>query len=443
MKNKLQNNIPLVALVGRVNVGKSTLFNRIAKTVRSLAFDQEGVTRDYLKDTVNWHGKTFNLVDTGGLNLKKSTDPIAQHVQQRVLQLIKQADVIVFVADASIGVTSYELELAKLLNRMEKSVIIAANKADIKMAQEHLEEFRRLGTPTICPVSAAHNTGIHELLDQIVTHIPQIKTEEQTPEKACRVTLLGKPNVGKSSLMNTLVKEERSIVTDIPGTTREAITEPIRFCAQTIELTDTPGVRRAKTIKEDLEELMVKSSLSAVRTSDIVVLVVDAQEGRLTDQELKLAFYTFDQGKALIIALNKSDLLESSLENLWRYHKQEYDFFYKKIEIIAISCKTGAQIGKLLPLIDTVWKRYVTVFDNHEITHAIKQALLHKPLYKQEQRIVVKSVRQVKQGPPTFALAVNNPKFIEEREHAFFESIIRKEYKLKSIPIVFKLTQDD
>jgi len=439
MKNKIKNSIPLVVLAGRVNVGKSTLFNRIAKTVRSLAFDQEGVTRDYLKDTVSWHGAAFTMVDTGGLDLKKSTDPIAQHVQQRVRQLVEQADVVVFVADASIGVTSYELELAKMLHRMGKSVIIAANKADIKVSLEHFEEFKRLGATAICPVSAEHNTGINELLDNIVALIPQVKIDKNEPEQTCRVTLLGKPNVGKSSLMNILVKEERSIVTDVPGTTREAITEPIRFYTQTIELTDTPGVRRSKTIKEDLEELMVKSSLSSVRTSDIVVLVVDAQEGRLTDQELKLAFYAFKEGKALIIAINKSDLLEPALEDSWRYHKEEYDFFYKKIEMITISCTTKERVGKLLPLIDTVWKRYITTFDNHDITHLVKQALLHKPLYRKEQRIVVKGIKQTKQGPPTFTLAVNNPKFIEEREYAFFEGVMRKEYKLKSVPIVFKL----
>jgi len=229
----------------------------------------------------------------------------------------------------------------------------------------------------------------------------------------------------------------------VPGTTREAITEPIRFYAQTIELTDTAGVRRQKSVKEDLEELMIKSSLSAVRTADVVIVVAEAHEGRLTDQELKLAFYAFDEGKAVIVAINKSDLLDSAIKESWRYHQSEYDFFYKKVEIINLSCKTGEHVGTLLPLIDKVWKRYQMKFNEYELAHLFKQALLHRPLFRAVQRLTLKSAIQIKQGPPTFKLAVNIPKLMGEREFSFFDGVMRKEYQLKSVPLVFTVGKGD
>jgi GTP-binding protein len=429
--------MPLVVLVGRVNVGKSTIFNRLSKKVRSLALDYEGVTRDYLKDVIVWHGARFALADTGGFDLQKTNDPIIQQVQERVKRLLDAASIIVLVMDASVGVTAYEFELAKILRAYKKPVLIAANKIDIKSAHEHLDELKKLGFTAIFPITAVHNRGLDTLLDAIAHDLPKQDDKLQKGEQACRVALLGRPNVGKSSLMNAVLKQERSIVTNIPGTTREAITEPLRFYAQTIELTDTAGVRKKKAVDEPIEELMVKSSLSAVRTADIVVLVVEAQEGRLTDQELKLAFYAFEQGKALIVAINKSDLLDAALKDAWRYHMAEYDFFYKKITFLQLSCKTGDRVGKLMPLIDTVWQRYQLRFNDHEITLLLKNALLHSPLYRKEQRVQLMRIQQVKSAPPTLALTVNIPKLVGERELAFFEGVLRKNYNLVSIPLVF------
>jgi len=438
------NKVPLVVLVGRVNVGKSTLFNRIARTVHALALDYEGVTRDSVQERVSWNDVSFMLADTGGIDLKKNVDPIIQQVQKRVMALLDQAQVIVFVTDATAGATAYELELAKKLRKLKKTVIVAANKTDVKISQERIPELRKLGFEFIFPISAEHNRGISELLDYIVSLLPYKETTvtEQEHERSCRVALLGRPNVGKSSLMNALLQEERSIVTDVPGTTREAITEQVRFYAQTIELTDTAGVRKQKAIKEELEELMVKSSFAAVRTADIVVLVAQADDGRLTDQELKLAFYAFEQGKALIIAINKSDLLDVAAKEAWKYHFSEYDFFFKKIEIINLSCKTGERVGKLLPLVDKIWQRYQQQFSERELTTLFKQALLRRPLYRQEIPIQLKYAKQVRTAPPTIDLIINLPKLVGDSELSFFERILRGEYQLKSVPIVFELAKE-
>ncbi|HBR71078.1 TPA: ribosome biogenesis GTPase Der [Candidatus Dependentiae bacterium] len=433
------NKIPQVVLIGRMNVGKSSLFNRIAKRTSPLMLDYEGVTRDFITENITWQETLFTLVDTGGVSLKKFEDPIIEKVRQQALALAEQADVVLFMVDASVGVLPEELELAKRLHKTGRTVIIVANKFDKKVAQEHLEECKRLGFDVVVPISAAHNQGVSELMDELIKLLPRKKIQkETTKERICRVTLLGKPNVGKSSLMNLLLNRERSIVTEIAGTTREAVSETLQYYSQTIQLTDTAGIRRKKKVEGELEELMVKSSMQAVRTSDIVLLLVDAQDGRLTDQELKLAFYAFEQGKAVIILINKSDLLSDAYtKEQWKYHREEYEFFYKKIETMNISCENGDNVGKILPLIATVWERYLHEFSSDELTSILKQALIRRPLYKQEHQLKIYDAQQVKSGPPTIKLRVSLPQFFGERELAYFEGVLRKNYELKSIPIEF------
>jgi len=436
------NKFPKVVLIGRMNVGKSTLFNRVAKRTSSLMLDYEGVTRDFISETVSWNKVPFTLIDTGGISLKRADDPIMEQVRQQALKLTTEADLILFMVDGSVGFTPEELELAKRIHKTKRPVILVVNKVDKKISQEHLGEFERLGFKIILPISAVHNQGITELLDEVVKLLPRKEIEEaglkqDSDERACRVTLLGKPNVGKSSLMNLLLKKERSIVTDIAGTTRESVTEPVKFYSQTIEITDTAGVRRKRKVEEQLEEMMVKNSMASVRKSDIVLLLVDAQEGRLTDQELKLAFYAFEQGKALVIVINKVDLLDDLTKEGWKYHKEEYDFLYKKIEMLNISCKDGKNIGKILKLVGKVWRRYLVQFSEDDLTQLFKQALLRRPLYKQEHQLKVRDSKQIKAGPPTISLHVNFSQFFGDRELAYFDRVLRAKYDLKSVPIRF------
>jgi GTPase len=432
------NTLPNVVLVGRMNVGKSTLFNRIAKKTQSLIFDVEGVTRDFVRDAILWKKVPFVLIDTGGIALKKVHDPILEKVQQQVLALIQKADVILFMVDGSLGVTQQEFELASYLHGIGHPVIVVANKSDIKSFSEHELELKRLGFDCIAPISAVHNRGIDELLDEVVALLPKKRVaNDSTKKRSCRVTFLGRPNVGKSSLMNVLLKEERAIVTDIAGTTREAITEPITFYSETIELTDTAGVRRQKKVDEPLESLMVKSTMQAVRTSDIILLIVDAQEGRLVDQELKLAFYAFEHGKAVVLLMNKYDLMSDYARAQWKLHQDEYRFFYKKLELMPISCKEGKNIGKILPLINQVWQRYLIEFSDQELLTLLKNALIRRPLYKQEHVLQIKHAKQTHIGPPIITLKMPHAHLFGEREYAFFENVVRGAYDLTSVPVKF------
>ncbi len=435
------SSMPTVVLIGRMNVGKSTLFNRISKKERAITLDYEGVTRDFLRETIRWHSVPFDLIDTGGISLKKVSDPIMEQVRQKALELVHHADAVLFMVDGTTPLTLAEKDLARWLHKAGRPVIVVINKTDVKQSQEFVGEYEQLGFAQVLPISAAHNRGVNELLDQVIQLLPRAKIQKAGEQRLCKVTLLGRPNVGKSSLMNQLLKKERTIVTDIPGTTREAITDTLQFYAQTIELTDTAGVRRSRKVDEPLEELMVKSSLKAVRDADIIVLVGEAQEGRLTDQELKLAFYAFEQGKAVILAINKSDLLEKYTQEQWKDHCDYYDFFYNKVERVFISCKDGTNIGKLVPLIAQVRERYLSEFDSDDLTKLFKQELIHRPLHKQKQRIAIINARQVKTGPPTILLKVENPKLFGERECAYFQQILRAHYSLKSVPIFIKMSE--
>jgi GTP-binding protein len=317
--------------------------------------------------------------------------------------------------------------------------LLAINKIDTTLGQEHQYDFMRLGFKNTIPISAQHGQGIADLLEGIVDNLgdPIVEIEE---EPRCRVVILGKPNVGKSSLLNLLVQEERAIVADIPGTTREAISECIQFYKAAIQVTDTPGVRRKRSVNEPIEEMMVKSAMAALRDTDIVLLMIDGSAGVLADQELKLLFYAFqEQHKAVILLTNKQDIMDERTHETLDSNVDEYTFFMKKIEHLDISCKTGKNIGKVLPLIDTVWKRYSARIRNDELTMLFKGALDDKPLFRQEQLLELFKVEQIKTAPITILLYVNLPQFFGASQLAFFEGLLREHYDLQGVPVRFVL----
>lgn len=428
--------MPRVVIVGRMNVGKSTLFNRLAENAKSLTLDFAGVTRDFIKDTICWQNTCFELIDTGGINLRKSADEITEQVRVKALELIGSSNVVLFVCDGKVGVTPEDAEIARLLRKVDTNVFLIINKIDHKDTQEHLYEFDRLGFKTTIAISAQHATAIGSLLEQMVAQLPVHKMPEHE-ERLCRVALIGKPNVGKSSLMNALLKEERSIVTDQPGTTREAITEKIRFNRADIEVTDTAGIRRKRAVTETLETLMVKSSFRAVDEADIVLLLVDASEAKLADQELKLAFYILEQHKALIILFNKQDIVTDLDEQDMGRSLEEYEHLMKRVVPLNISCKTGKNIGKILPLIEKIWERYSQNFDNDVLTKFFKDALHRKPHYTNQNLLHVYRVKQVATAPITLVMFVNEPKWFGSSQISFFENLLRKEYDLLGVPIKF------
>lgn len=428
-----------VVIVGRMNVGKSTLFNKLSENVKSIALDYEGVTRDFLKDRVIWRDSEFDLIDTGGIELKKTDNEMLQKVRQIVLNLIDKSDLVLFLTDGKTGVMPGDTEIANVLHSSKKPVIVIVNKIDTKQAQNNLYDFYELGFDKVIGISAEHSTSINDLLDLIINNLPQ-KTVAQIEEPAYKVIFLGRPNAGKSSLLNALLETERSIVSSQPGTTREPISENIIFYKQAIELTDTPGIRRRKSISGELEPLMVKSAFVALKNSDIVILLIDGAESNLVDQELKLAFYSFtEQYKALILVINKQDIMteenKKDLENNFEF----YENLIKKIPVLYISCKTGKNVGKLLPLIKDVYARYSQNFDEAHLTNLFVYNLTRTPLFHTGKLLILYKAKQIKSAPIIIELVVNEPKWFGPSQLAFFENLMRSKYKMLGVPVKFIL----
>ena len=425
-----------VVIVGRANVGKSTLFNRLSTEVKSLTFDQSGVTRDFISDTVSWLGKEFELIDTGGVSLKKTEDPFLEPVRKQALAFLEQADLILFVCDGMIGLTQQDKEISRVLHKLNKPTILLANKIDKKDSAENMYDFERAGFKEIISISAEHALGIGDLLEVIINRLPEQSQEQEKDSSLCKIAIAGKPNVGKSSLMNILAQEERSLVSDIAGTTREALKKRITFYQNNIELIDTAGIRRKKGISDPLEKLMAKSSLHAIKNADVVLLVIDSSEGKISDQELKLAFYAFEQGKALMLLFNKVDLITDSIRESLEHQLSEYKYFLKKICRLDISCITQKNVGKVVPLVHELYQRQTQRFDDEELTMLCKEALQKKPLFHNEQRLEVKWVKQVKNNPISLVFKVNVHQWFGPSQLAFFENILRKQYDLRGVPLI-------
>lgn len=429
--------VPHVVIVGRTNVGKSTLFNRLSEDIKAIALDLEGVTRDFLRETISWQGKSFELVDTGGISLRKTQDAILAQARAIALSMIESADIILFVVDGKVGLVTEDREIAQLLHKHGKKVLLVVNKVDAKNAVDNMYEFESLGFPLCCFISAAHGKNIADLLELVVNNLPApIMVDIEEP--AYKVMLLGKPNVGKSSLMNLLLQKERSIVSSEPGTTREALAERVTFYQEDIQLSDTPGVRRMRSVTEPLEGMMVQSTMQALKNSDIVLLLIDGSAQNVVDQELKLAFYAFDsQYKALIILFNKADLIEESTKVRFDHALSEYDFFLKKIVTLSISCKSGKNIGKILPAVKEVWERHSRQFNQNELTQLFKEASVRRPLYHNRELLAFYSAHQINTAPITIVLHVNVPMWFGESQLAYYENVLRQKYDLRGAPIKF------
>jgi GTPase len=425
-----------VVIVGRTNVGKSTLFNRLSTKVKSLTYDYHGVTRDFIQDTVCWQGHCFDLIDTGGISLQMQGDPLLQAARQRALEQMEKADVLLFVCDGIVGLLPEDRDIAQQIYKLGKQAAVVVNKIDTDRAKEQQFEFQKLGFKDIITISAQHGTGIADLLEFIVHSLPHEKMVE-VEQPHCRVVIFGRPNVGKSSLLNLFLKQERALVANIPGTTREAITERIRFYKEDIQVTDTPGLRRQRSIHEPLEGLMVKSAMRALDEADIVLLLVDTPQGTIADQELKLAFYSFkERNKALIILFNKNDLCSDDYaKKTMGMTLDSYRYFLKKIPSLYISCKTGENIGKILPLVNDVWQRYSQKFSDEDLFRLFRTALEKTPLFRSERQLHVYNAHQIKSAPIIIALYVNEPRYFGESQIGFFENLLRKEYSLIGVPV--------
>lgn len=432
---------PQIILIGRTNVGKSTIFNRLANDAKSIVFDFHGVTRDLIKDVVSWQGKTFELVDTGGLAFSKTQDFLVQQTRLRAQSALQEKSIaaVLFICDGSVGVLPEDRLIAQLLHKMSLPVILVINKADTGAFLEHEHEFKQLGFNSIIVISALHNRNTVDMLEAIVAALPA-ETPGIEEQDSFRVVLLGKPNVGKSSLLNALLKKDRAIVSPVPGTTREPISEAIRFYQQDIVLTDTAGVRKKNAVDDPLELLMTKSTLHAVKNAAIVILMIDAAQGQLSDQEMKLAFYAFEkEQKALIIVFNKKDLVvkDDYAKERLSSDLKEYDFLMKRIEQVSISCLTNQNVGLILPLVQKIKDKLVLQFSINDLTVLFKEALEKKPLYKNGNRLIVYRAQQIKSNPHIIALYVNNPLYFGKSQLTYFENVMRDAYDLKGVPLIF------
>ncbi|MCR5654940.1 MAG: ribosome biogenesis GTPase Der, partial [Lachnospiraceae bacterium] len=345
---------PIVAVVGRPNVGKSTLFNALAGSMISIVKDTPGITRDRIYADVDWLNYKFTLIDTGGIE-PESKDVILSQMRDQAQIAIDTADVILFMTDVKQGLTDADGKVADMLRRSRKPVILVVNKVDNFQKQEaDVYGFYNLGIGEPYPISAANQQGIGDLLDIVVGHFPDKTTEEEEDERP-RIAIVGKPNVGKSSLINKLIGEDRLIVSDIAGTTRDAVDTSVKYHGKEYIFIDTAGLRRKNKIKEELEHYMIVRTVSAVERADIVVLLIDAEEG-VTEQDAKIAGIAHERGKGMIIAVNKWDAVEKNDKTIYKFSEKVRNTlsFMPYAEIIYISAKTGQRLNKLYETIDTV-----------------------------------------------------------------------------------------
>ncbi len=423
---------PLIALVGRPNVGKSTFFNKVAGRKISITEDRPGVTRDRLYTDATWRGKAFTMVDTGGIELK-SEDVMWKEIAKQAEVAIETADVILFFTDGREGLHPSDYDVADILRRSKKPVVLVVNKIDT-YAPDKIFEFYSLGLGEPFAVSAEHSTGIGDVLDEAMVYFPEGE-EEKTP--SLKIAVVGKPNAGKSSLVNKLLGSERSIVTPMAGTTRDAIDTLFMRGDKAYTIIDTAGIRKKKSVDDNVEYYSNMRAFDAVRRSDVCLLVVDANEG-LTEQDVKIIGYVHEQGKPSVIVMNKWDLIEKDTHTVNRFEAklQEDLKFMDYFKSIYISAKTGQRVEKILAAVEEVYAnanfRISTGALNDLISDAVR---MQEPPSYQGRRMRVYFSSQVGVCPPLFVLHVNDEGLLHFSYARYLENTIRKAYDFTGTPI--------
>ncbi|MBQ6968241.1 MAG: ribosome biogenesis GTPase Der [Lachnospiraceae bacterium] len=427
---------PIVALVGRPNVGKSTLFNLLAGERISIVKDTPGITRDRIYADVNWLDRDFTIIDTGGIDFD-SDDQMLKHIKMQAEIAIETADVIIFITDIKSGVTDSDLNVADLLRRSGKNTILAVNKVDSFQKYEmDVYEFYNLGMGDPVAISAGQKQGIGDLLDRVIELFPE-KTAEEEEDTRPKIAVVGKPNVGKSSLINKLIGEERVIVSDVAGTTRDAVDTEVKHNGKEYIFIDTAGLRRKNRVKGDLEHFMILRTVSAVERSDVVVIVIDAAEG-ITEQDAKIAGIAHDRGKGCIIAVNKWDKIEKDNKTVNEYTKDIRNTlsFMPYAEIIFISALTGQRLHKLYDIIDKVIEsatlRIQTGVLNEIMTEAVT---LQQPPADKGKRLKLFYISEVSVKPPTFVIFVNDKDLMHFSYTRYMENQIREAFGFVGTPI--------
>ena len=429
---------PIVAVVGRPNVGKSSLFNCLAGEQISIVKDTPGITRDRIYADVSWLDTQFTLIDTGGIE-PDSKDIILSQMREQAQIAIDTADVIIFMVDVKQGLVDSDSKVADMLRRSHKPVVLCVNKVDqYEKYMADTFEFYNLGIGEPIPVSAANRQGLGELLDSVVAYFPQEEAFEEEDERP-RIAIVGKPNVGKSSIINKLIGENRLIVSDIAGTTRDAVDAEVVYNKKEYIFIDTAGLRRKKTIKEELEKFMIIRTVSAVDRADVVILVIDATEG-VTDQDAKIAGIAHDRGKGVIIAVNKWDLIEKDNKTVNEFTAKIRDMlaYMPYAEIIYISAATGQRLTKLYDMIDMVIESQNLRVGTGVLNEIMSEAVtMQQPPADKGKRLRLYYITQIGVKPPTFVIFVNDRELMHFSYTRYIENRIRDAFEFKGTPLKF------
>lgn len=423
-----------VAIVGRPNVGKSTIFNRLVGERISIVEDKPGVTRDRIYAEAEWLTKTFNVIDTGGIEI--TDEPLLTKIRNQAEIAIEEADVIIFLVNARDGITGPDEEVANLLYRSKKPVVLAVNKVDNPEARELIYEFYSLGFGEPFPVSGSHGIGIGDLLDEVITHFPK-DGESEKDDDTIYFSLIGRPNVGKSSLVNAILNEDRVIVSDIEGTTRDAVDTPFNKDDQDFVIIDTAGIRKRGKVYESTEKYSVLRALKAIDRSDVVLVLIDAETG-IREQDKKIAGYAHEAGRAIVIVVNKwdtIDLEEKSMKEFEDDIRNEFQYLHYA-PIVFLSAKTKKRVQRLIPVIKLVSESHTKRVATNVLNDVIMDALAVNPTPTVKGRkLKVLYTTQVAVQPPSFVVFVNDPELMHFSYKRFLENQLRNAFGFIGTPI--------
>lgn len=423
-----------VAIVGRPNVGKSTIFNRLVGERISIVEDIPGVTRDRIYSQAEWLNTKFNLIDTGGIEI--GDEPLLVQMRQQAEIAIDEADVIIFIVNAKEGITGADEEVAKLLFKSNKPVVLAVNKVDNPEMRDEIYEYYSLGFGEPFPISGSHGLGLGDLLDEVVGHFPSFE-EAEKDDDTIYFSLIGRPNVGKSSLVNALLNEERVIVSDIEGTTRDAVDTHLHREGQDYVIIDTAGMRKRGKVYESLEKYSVLRALRAIERSDVVLVLIDAETG-IREQDKKIAGYAHDAGRGIVIVVNKWDTVETDEKTMKEYEEKvrAHFQFLDYAPIVFLSAKTKKRIHTLLPMIQVASENHAKRIPTNILNDVIMDAIAMNPTPTVKgKRLKVLYATQVAAKPPAFVIFVNDPELMHFSYQRFLENKIRDAFGFVGTPI--------
>ena len=435
-------NDPIVAIIGRPNVGKSTLFNRIARKRKSIIHSQAGITRDRVYETVNWVGRQFRLIDTGGY-IPESQDTIKNAIRNQVELAIGEAGLILFMVDVNDLLMPMDRQIAEMLRTVEKPIILIANKCDNEIKENNRFEFFKLGFGDVFPISAQNGRRIGDLLDLVLEKLPNEAPEEQEKSDHLRLAIVGMPNAGKSSIVNAILGVDQLIVTDIPGTTRDSIDSEIKYYDKPITLIDTAGLRKKKNVKDNIEFYSNVRTDRAIDRCNVTILVIDAVKG-FNRQDANITRSILDRKKGLIIAINKWDLIEKD-SNTLKYYQDDITFRFPELAyypMIFISALTKQRIGQILETANEVHQSAIKRISTNQLNKYFQEVIDRTPPPAVSgKHIQIKYVTQVKIDPPVFLFFSNDPKNIKEEYRRFLENKLRQKFGFTGVPVTLLFRQ--